>query len=154
MPDPRGAPPQPGGSGTFSIATWNIRSGRNGGLEAAAKSMASMGVGFAICQEAKVTTDAYTRYSSGMKVLCSVAPSPQQGGMAVMWDAENPLLEVEAVRFRTPHVLTAQLVTGRRGGESVGQRQGGRSQTFEGGVVDDHVCWGGGSQRGHGQFAA
>ena len=39
------APSQPEGSGTFSVATWNIRSGRGAGLAAAAKGLRQMGVG-------------------------------------------------------------------------------------------------------------
>jgi hypothetical protein len=44
-----------GGSGTFSVATWNIRSGRGAGLMAAAKGMCQMGVGCAVLTETKLT---------------------------------------------------------------------------------------------------
>ena len=51
------APSQPEGSGTFSVATWNIRSGRGAGLAAAAKGLRQMGVGCAVLTETKLTDD-------------------------------------------------------------------------------------------------
>jgi hypothetical protein len=48
-------PPLPGGSGTFSIATWSIRSGRGMGLAVAAKGLRQMGVGCAVLTETKLT---------------------------------------------------------------------------------------------------
>ena len=48
-------PPLPGGSGTFSIATWNIRSGRGAGLTVVAKGLCHLGVGCAVLTEAKLT---------------------------------------------------------------------------------------------------
>ncbi len=50
-------PPLPGGSGTFSIATWNIRSSRGTGLAAAAKGLRQIGVGCAVLTETKLTND-------------------------------------------------------------------------------------------------
>ena len=51
------APSQPEGSGTFSVATWNIRSGRGTGLAAAAKGLRQMGVGCVVLTETKLTDD-------------------------------------------------------------------------------------------------
>ena len=46
------APPKPGDHGTaISIATWNIRDGRKGGLESAVRSFFSLGVDIGIVQE-------------------------------------------------------------------------------------------------------
>ncbi len=50
------APPLPGGSGTFSVATWNIRSSWETGLAAAAKGLCQMGVGCAVLTETKLTS--------------------------------------------------------------------------------------------------
>ncbi len=47
------------GSGTFSVATWNIRSRRGAGLAAAAKGLRRMGVGCAVLTETKLTDDRY-----------------------------------------------------------------------------------------------
>ncbi len=49
------APPLPGGSGTFSVATWNIRSVRRAGLAAGAKGLRQMGVGCVVITETKLT---------------------------------------------------------------------------------------------------
>jgi hypothetical protein len=49
------APSQPEGSRTFSVVTWNIRSGRGAGLAAAAKGLRQMGVGCAVLTETKLT---------------------------------------------------------------------------------------------------
>jgi hypothetical protein len=45
------ASPRSGDSGTFLIATWNIRCGQNLGLASAAKGLAQMGIGAAILME-------------------------------------------------------------------------------------------------------
>ena len=54
-PPPK-ASPKPGDRGTtktISMATWNIRDGRNGGLESAARSFDSLGVDIGLVQETK-----------------------------------------------------------------------------------------------------
>ncbi len=51
------APPLRGGSGAFSIVTWNIRSGWGTGLAAAAKGLRQMGIGCAVLTETKLTDD-------------------------------------------------------------------------------------------------
>jgi hypothetical protein len=48
------------GSGSVSFASFNIRSGRNGGLEGALRAMDQMGVDIGF-----LTGGIYTRYSSG-----------------------------------------------------------------------------------------
>ena len=49
------APSRADGSGTFSVATWNIRSGRNGGLESALRTLESLEVDLAFLTETKLT---------------------------------------------------------------------------------------------------
>jgi hypothetical protein len=63
------APPLPGGSGTFSIVTWNIRSGRGTGLVVAAKGLRQMGVGCAVLTETKLTDDQYPKFILGYQVI-------------------------------------------------------------------------------------
>jgi len=48
-------PSQPEGSGTFSVATWNIRSGWGAGLAAVANGLRQMGIGCAVLTETKLT---------------------------------------------------------------------------------------------------
>jgi hypothetical protein len=45
---------------SFAVALYNIRSGRNGGLESALRAMAAMEVDFGILMEMKITGSIYT----------------------------------------------------------------------------------------------
>ena len=105
------APPSSGGCGTFSVAAWNIRCGRNAGLASAAKGLAQMGVAVAVLTEMKVTDDRYPHFTSGYKVLSYKAASRHQGGIALLWRENHPGVEVEATRILTPNLLTFQLIT-------------------------------------------
>ena len=107
------APSQPEGSGTFAIATWNIRSGRGTGLAAAAKGLRQMGVGCAVLTETKLTDDWYPKFVSGYRVISSKAASPHQGGVALIWkESEDQGFLVEAAHIVSPNILTFQLITG------------------------------------------
>ena len=111
-PDPEEAPSRPEGSGTFALASWNIRNGRNGGLESAARALDSLGADIAFLQETKVTGGIYTRHSSGYKIVASDAPSKQKGRIALAWREDHEAFEVEATAVRAPGVMTFQLRTG------------------------------------------
>ncbi len=106
------APPLPGGSGTFSVGAWNIRSTRGEGLVAAAKGLHQMGVGCWVLTETKLIDARYFKFVSGYSVIASEATSPHQGGVALLWENKHRDFEVEAVQVRTPNLLTFQLVTG------------------------------------------
>jgi hypothetical protein len=106
------APPLPGGSGTFSIATWNIMSGRGAGLTAAAKGLCHLGVGCAVLTETKLTNEQYPKLVLGYWVISLKAASPQQGGVALLWRAEHWDFEVEAVNIASTNILTFQLIAG------------------------------------------
>jgi exonuclease III len=96
---------------TFSVVTWNIRNGRNGGIESACRALAQMKANIAVLQETKLTQGIYTRHSSGFSVVASEAPSAHQGGLALCWK-ESPLYELEEWKFWSPHVLSFRLITG------------------------------------------
>jgi hypothetical protein len=106
------AHPLPGGSGTLSIATWNIRSGRGAGLMAAPKGLCHLGVSCAVLTEIKLTNEQYPKLILGYRVILSKAASSLQGGVALLWIAEHRYFEVEAVNIVSPNILTFQLVTG------------------------------------------
>jgi hypothetical protein len=99
-------PPLPGGSGTFPIATWNIRSARRAGLAAATMGLRQMGVGCTVLTETKLTDARYPKHIEGYHVIASKATSPQQGGIALLWTAGHQDFEVEAVKITSPNVLT------------------------------------------------
>jgi hypothetical protein len=109
------ASPQSGDSGTFLLATWNIRCGQNTGLTSAAEGLAQMGVNCAVLTEVKITNDKYPRCASGFKVISSKAASHSKGGIALLWNEGRASFEVEAVNIVTPIFLTFQLVTGYKG---------------------------------------
>ena len=96
---------------TFRIATWNIRSGRKGGLESACRALDSLGVDIGFLQEAKLTNNVYTRSSSGYHVIASNAPSPHQGGVALCW-REHSSYELEETKFYGSNVVSFRLITG------------------------------------------
>ena len=87
-------PSRTDGRGTFSLATWNIRSGRKNGLESALRAMASLGVDIGFLQETKLTQGIYTRQFDEYKVFATEANSAHQGGVALFW-RESDLFEVE-----------------------------------------------------------
>ena len=53
-------PPQPGGSGTFQMAMWNIVDGKGGKLAQAAAGLVQMGVDISVLQEKKCVDKNYT----------------------------------------------------------------------------------------------
>ncbi len=56
--------------------------------------------------------DRYPKTTSGYRVISSKATSPQQGGVALLWEEGHQDFEVEAVTIVSPNLLTFQLVTG------------------------------------------
>ena len=104
-------PSRADGSGSIVVATYNIRSGWNGGLESALRAMDGIGADLGILLETKVTDGIYTRNLSGYSVVASNAPSAHQGGIALFW-RPNKSYMVEDWQIRGPNVLTFVLVTG------------------------------------------
>ena len=85
---------RPVDSGSVALASFNIRSGRNGGLEAALRAMDQLGVDIGFLMETKLTGGIYTQHSSGYDVLASNATSSSSGGVALFWRG-NISYEVE-----------------------------------------------------------
>ena len=56
------------------FGTYNIRNGRNGGLEAALQGMSQANMDLGIFQETKLTDGIYTRGSAGYSVVATGAP--------------------------------------------------------------------------------
>ena len=104
-------PSRADGSGSIAVASYNIRSGRSGGLESALRAMEAMGVDLGVFLETKLTGGIYTRFSSGYSVVASDAASAHQGGITLFW-RPNKSYEVEDWRVRSPNVLSFVIVTG------------------------------------------
>ncbi len=79
----RRPPSRADGRGSFLVATYNVRCGRNAGLESALRAMAATGVDLGVFTETKITDGIYTRFSSGYNVTASNAVSASQGGIAL-----------------------------------------------------------------------
>jgi hypothetical protein len=71
-----------------------------------------MGVGCCVLTETKLTDNRYSKTTSGYRVISSKATSPQQGGVALLWEKGHQDFEVEAVTIVSPNLPTFQLVTG------------------------------------------
>ena len=100
-------------SGTVLIifGTYNIRNGRNGGLEAALRGMSQANMDLGISQETKLTDGIYTRGLAGYSVVATDAPSRHRGGVAI-FHRPAPHFAVEAVQQFGPNVIGFQLATG------------------------------------------
>ena len=95
------------------LRTYNIRNGRNGGLESALQGMSQANMDLGIFQETKFTERIYTRDSARYLVVATDAPSQHRGGVALFYQP-SPLFVVEAVRKFGPNVLSFQPATGAR----------------------------------------
>jgi hypothetical protein len=104
-------PSREDGSGSIAVATYNIRNGRNGGLESDLRAMEGIGADLGILMETKVTDRIHTRNSSGYSVVASNTSSAHQGWIALFW-RPNKSYVVEDWRIRGSNVLTFVLVTG------------------------------------------
>ena len=102
-------------SGTvrISFGTYNIRNGRNGGLESALWDMSQASMDLGIFQETKLTDRIYIRWSAGYSVVATDSPSQNCGGVAI-FHRPAPLFAVEAVQQFGPNVIRFQLATGAR----------------------------------------
>jgi len=87
-------PSQPDGSGSIALASFNIQSGCNGGLEAALRVMDQSGVDIGFLLETKLAGGIYTQHLSGHNVLPSTGTSSSSGGIALFWRG-NISYEVE-----------------------------------------------------------
>ncbi len=74
-----GAPSQPEGSETFSIATWNIYNRSNRGLESATRVLDRMVVNPVVLQETKVTDKIYANAHAEFKMLATEADNWYKG---------------------------------------------------------------------------
>ena len=100
------------------FGTYNIRNGRNGGLESELRDMAQANMDLGIFQETNCTDGIHSSASTGYSVVATEAPSRHRGGVAVFY-RPSPHFAVEAVRKFGPNVVGFQLATGSGGGTSL-----------------------------------
>ena len=95
------------------FCTFNIRNGRNGGLESALCGVSQGLVYCGVLNETKLTKLFYTREYSGFLVMATEATSVHRGGIAVFYrEAEH--FAIEELRLHGPNFIISHLVTGRR----------------------------------------
>ena len=97
----------------IKFGTYNIRNGRNGGLEAALRGMEQANLDMGILQETKLTNGVYTRASARYRVVATDAPSRHSGGITMFYRV-GAGFAVEEVRPYGPNVLSFEVVSGRR----------------------------------------
>ena len=78
------------------FGTYNIRNGRNGGLESALRGVSQANLDLGIFQETKCTDGIYTHESDGSRVIATDAPSQHRVGVALFY-RPSPFFAVEAV---------------------------------------------------------
>jgi hypothetical protein len=101
------------GSEPLTMASYNIQSGCNGGLESALQPMKLMVVNFGVLLETTLTKGVYMHWSSGYNVQSTHAPSTWQGGISLFFGGgANERYEINEVELHGPNVLLFQLVLG------------------------------------------
>jgi exonuclease III len=104
-------PSQPDGSGSATLALFNIQSGRNRGIEAALRAMDQLGVDIGFLLETKLTEGIYTWHLSGYNVLAFNAMLSSSGGIALFWSG-NILYEVKETWIWGPNIISMHLMMG------------------------------------------
>ena len=97
----------------IKFGTYNIRNGRNGGLEEALRGMEQANMDLGIMQETNITNGVYTHASSGYLVVATDAPSRHRGGIAMFY-REGAGFAVEELSPYGPNVISFKVVTGQR----------------------------------------
>ena len=97
----------------IKFGTFNIRNGRNGGLEAALREMAQANIDLGVFQETKCTDGVYTRASAGYRVVATDDPRRHRGGIALFY-REGADFAVEEVRPYGANYISFEVVTRRR----------------------------------------
>lgn len=118
MPSPAPTPSDESSVGRvpsrLRLATFNLRSARQGGLQHACRCLERHNVDIAVLTETKIDDDIYTRSSYGYRILCTKAPSHRAGGVALAVrdvDPSAPWL-VESEKIEGPNLLSFQLLCG------------------------------------------
>ena len=89
----------------IKFSTYNIRNGRNGGLEAELRGMDQANMDLGVMQEKNITNGVYTRASAGYRVVATDAPSRHRGGIALFY-REGAGFAVKEVRPYGPNVIS------------------------------------------------
>ena len=99
----------------ISIASYNIRDGRNGGLQSAARALGRTMVDIAVLQEVKITDTRFaTRKWAGYEILTAAAGTANCGGVALLVrESDGHSFSIENAKVIGPNVISCEMVTGR-----------------------------------------
>ena len=95
------------------FGTYNIRNGRNRGLEYALRGMYQANMNLGVLQETKLKKCIYTRDSSSYKVVATDAPITHSVGVAIFYRTADHF-SVEAFQVHGANVISFQLASGDR----------------------------------------
>ena len=93
------------------FGTYNIRNGRDGGLESALHRMSQANMDLGVFQETNLTKRIDTHKSSGYQVVATEAPSAHSGGVAMLYRAVYHC-SVEALQTYRANVISFHLAAG------------------------------------------
>ena len=106
-----------GTPGHCTIATWNIRDGRNARIQAAARALHASNVDIAVLQEVNLR-EGELQYAPGRFKNYTIRVAPRDkdanvGGIALLHrGGDDAPFRVENDRARGPNIITFELVTG------------------------------------------
>ena len=95
------------------FGSYNIRIGRNRGLESALRGVSQANLYMGFLQETKLVYCIYTRRSAGYSVVAMDVPSQHTGVLAVFYRA-SPRFSVDALQQFRPNIFSFQIVMGER----------------------------------------
>ena len=98
---------------TIQFGTYNIRNGRNGGLDSALRGVSQSNLDPGIFQYTKFTGGFYTHGSDGYSIVYIDTPIRHRGGVAVLYRLSQRYV-VEAIQQFRPNVVGFQLAKGER----------------------------------------
>jgi hypothetical protein len=81
------------------------------GLAVTANGLCHMDDGCAVLSKMKIINNRYPKFVLGYRMLSTKAPTSRQGGIALMWEENQPNFKVEAAKVAPPNVMTFLLIT-------------------------------------------
>ena len=100
------------------FGTYNIRNGRNGGLEAALRGVSQANMYLGILKETKLTDGIYTCGSAGYSVVATDVPSRHRGGVTIFYRKVwcQAVEDCDSAAVSARHVCRNNAIVGRPAG--------------------------------------
>ena len=98
---------------TITVATINIRDGKNARLNAACRCLSQMNVGIGVLTETKFMNKKYTKRCEGYTIKATKAESRHCGGVALIYKKQKTWT-LESVKCFGPNVIRATITMGQK----------------------------------------